>query len=132
MNEQELNKKFEEYEHKIMCLQEQLGAIEKSIQNMSFVGAGLEDLKGKVGEEILAAIGSGIYIKAKLVADNLLVDIGENTFVDKTIDETKNLIKAQQSKLKLTQDELDKELEKINTEITQLMLEYQKEQVSKN
>lgn len=132
MNEQELNQKFSEYEQRIMQLQEQLGAIEKSVLNMTSVSTGLNDLKGKVNEEILAPIGSGIYIKAKLLSDDLLVDIGEGAFVDKTISETQDLIRAQQEKLKLTQKDLDKELEKINEEITQLMVTFQKEREEQN
>lgn len=127
MNEQELNKKFSEYERKIINLQNQLSALEQSFFDLDSISNGLEELKDKVGEEILANIGRGIFVKTKLLSEDLLVDVGEGNFANKTIPQAKELISTHQQKLKESQKELDKELEKINEEITKLMNDYNQE-----
>lgn len=128
MNEQELNAKFQEYEKKILEIQEQLRSVEQALSDMSTISSGLEDLKGKKDKEIMAQIGSGIYVKAKLLSEEVIVDIGGRNFVEKTIDETKGMIKEQNDKMKEVKQDLEGELENINQEITKTMQEHQSAQ----
>lgn len=124
----ELTKKFQEFEVKIMQIQEQIQVIEQTLNDMIFISEGLEELKGKKNEEILAPIGKGIFVKAKLLSEELLVNIGNEKFVKKSIDETKDLIEKQRVKLKETRTLLDDELEGINQEITTEMIKHQEAQ----
>ena len=128
MNEQELNQKFAEYENKIRQLQEQLRAVDQAIYDMKVISSGVEDLKGKEDEEILAPIGRGIYVKTKLLSEKLTVDVGSHNFVEKTIDETKDLIKVQREKLENVRTDLESKLKAIDSEITQTMKEFQSKQ----
>lgn len=125
MNEQELNQKFMAFEQQIKQLQEQMRAVEQAIFDMQIISTGLDDLKGQVGEEMLAPIGRGIFVKAKLLSETLTVDVGAGNFVSKSIDETKAIISDQSTKLKVTQADLSIELEKINKQITTTMQEHQ-------
>ncbi len=128
MNQEELNKKFMQFEQQIKQIQEQLGAIEQAILDMSQIKMGLDEIKGKKGEEIMAPIGRGVFIKAKLLSEELTVDIGGKNFVGKSVDETKKLIEGQIEKLKGIKGELEMELEKINQEITAVMMEHEQSQ----
>jgi prefoldin alpha subunit len=123
--DEELTRKFQEFEIEIRQIQEQLQVIEQTMQDMNIISSGLEELKGKTGEEIMAPIGKGIFVKAKLLSENLTVNVGSEKFVKKSIDETKELIEKQRMKLRETKADLDQELEKINEEITQEMVKYQ-------
>lgn len=125
MDEKELNSRFQDFERQILSLQEQLRAVEQAIYDMSVISSGLEELKGKTGEEIMAQVGRGIFVKAKLVSEKILVDIGEGKLVEKTIDDTRDMILEQKEKIRKMQDELEGEMEKVNQEITKTMQEYQ-------
>ena len=127
MNQEELNQKFMVFEQQIRQIQEQLGAIEQAILDMSQIKLGLDEIKGKTGEEIMAPIGRGVYIKAKLLSEELTVDVGGKNFVGKNIEETKELINEQIEKLKEIKVQLEKELDKINDEITSVMMKHEKE-----
>jgi hypothetical protein len=72
-------------------LQQQLQAIEQGLVEMQSLNFGLDELKGKTGKEILAPIGRGIFARAKLISEDLLVDVGGKKFVTKNIVQTKKL-----------------------------------------
>lgn len=128
MNDQQLQQKFQIFEQQITQVQDQLRVIEQAMFDMNTIFAGLGELIGKKNEEIMAPIGRGIFVKAKLLEENLLVDVGGNNFVKKTIPETKELISGQIEKLKLSKKGLESQLEKINKEITTTMQTFQKNQ----
>lgn len=128
MNQEELNQKFQIFEQQIMQVQNQLRAVEQAILDMNTISTGLGELVGKKDEEIMAPIGRGIFVRAKLLEENLLVDVGAHNFVKKTIPETKELIEKQVEKLKLSKKELEKSLETINEDITKTMQEFQSKQ----
>ncbi len=127
MDEQELAEKFKVYEREIMQIQDQMNAIEKAIVDLQKLGIGLDELVGKTGEEVLAPVGKGIYLKSKILSEELTVDIGSGNFVKKTIPETKKMIEEQVKKLGAMNFELEEELKKIDKEITTTMTEQQKE-----
>lgn len=128
MDNKELEQKFKIFEQEIMQIQQQLQAIEQAIFDLSQVSSGLQELVGKTGEEIMAPIGRGIYVKANLLSEKLTVDVGGKNFVDKSIPETKKLIEDQLVKLEGMRANFEKELELINSEITKTMEEHQKAQ----
>ncbi len=122
---QDLERKFKVFERQIMQIQEQLQAVEQAVEDMNKVSKGILELEGKTGEEIFAPIGRGIYVKAKLLEENLLVDVGEKNLVNKSIKETEKIISDQRVKLEEIHEELQKELESINEELTKTFMEYQ-------
>lgn len=127
MNEKELQQKFQMFEQQIMQIQQQLQAVEGAIVELTGLKVGLDELKGKTGKEIMAPVGRGIFTKANLVSEKLLVDVGGKKFVEKSIDETKDLIQDQLGKLKEAKTELEGELKKIDKELTGSMIASQEE-----
>lgn len=128
MNQDELNQKFQIFEKQITQIQEQDRAIEQAILDLNQIGSGLDEIVGNGDSEIMAPIGRGIFVKAKLLSEKLTVDIGGGNFVTKTISETKKMIEEQSGKLKLMKKDLDKEMERINIELTKTMQEAQEVQ----
>jgi prefoldin alpha subunit len=122
---QELIFKFNLYEQQIQQLQQQLQAVEQAIVEASSLNFGLDDLKESKDKEILASIGKGMFIKSKIISDDLIVDIGGKNFVKKSIPKTQELIKEQIEKLERIKKELENQLEKISEELTQLYMEAQ-------
>ena len=128
-NSEELMQKFGIYEQQISQLQQQLEAVEQAIVDMNSLFLGLDELIGAKEKEILAPIGRGIFVKTKLISEDLIVDVGGKNFVKKNISETKELISNQIKKLEEVKEEINKNLEEINEEITEVFTKAQKEQV---
>jgi prefoldin alpha subunit len=126
--EQELARKFQIFEQQIRMLQEQLNAVEQTTIDLQTLDLGLDDLKDSENKEILAQVGRGIFVKAKVTSDDLIVDIGGKNFVTKSIENTKEVLKGQVEKLGKIKEDLEKELDKINEEITNAFLEHQEKQ----
>ncbi|HLC87423.1 MAG TPA: prefoldin subunit alpha [Candidatus Nanoarchaeia archaeon] len=131
-NQQELILKLSMLEQQIRYLQEQLQAIEQANLELNLLFVGLDDLNGKNGSEIYALYGRGIYVKAKLLSEDLLVDIGGKTFVKKNAEDCKKLIKEQLIKLDDIKNQLDSNLENVSNEISKTILESEKNERTKN
>lgn len=123
--QQDLMYKLSMYEQQIKHMQQQLQAVEQGTEEMISLNKGLEDLKSSNENEILAPIGRGIFAKAKLISKELTVDVGDKKFVKKSIPETQKIIVEQTKKLEDVKKELETGLEKINQEMTQMIMEVQ-------
>lgn len=96
-------------------LQQQLNAVEQQSMEIEFVIDALENIsKVEVGTEALVPISSGIFVKAK-IQDNkeLVVNVGSNTTVTKTVPEVQQMLKDQ-----------IKEMEKAKKELTDKFTEF--------
>jgi len=125
--QQELMFKLSMFEQQIKAVQEQLQAVEEAIVEAGSLKLSLDDLKGGKEKEIFAGIGKGIFIKAKITSENLVVDVGGKNFVKKTISETQKIIEEQVKKLEDIKEDLEKKLEEINNELTKVFMSAQKE-----
>ena len=119
--QQEIMFKLSMFEQQIQQLQQQLQAVEKGIVELDSLNLGLDELVGKEGKEIFASIGKGIFAKAKLISEDLIVDIGDKNLVKKTIPETQKLLKDQIEKLEEVKKELNKNLDVTSEELQGLI-----------
>jgi prefoldin alpha subunit len=124
--QQELMFKFNMFEQQIRQLQEQMQAVEQVCIELQSLSFSLDDIKGSEGKEIVAHIGRGIHARAKLLSEDLLVDIGGGNIVKKDVDGAKELIKGQVKKLEDIKLDLDKAMQSINEELTKIFLEAQR------
>lgn len=123
--EEELMIKFSMFEQQIRQIQQQREVIEKNIVEMASLNFGLDEFKGANGREVLSQVGKNIFVRTKLISEDLIVDIGNGNFVKKDIGDTKKLIGEQTKKLEKIRDELNSVLESINQEMTDLILQAQ-------
>ncbi len=121
LNEQELLFKFSMFERQINELQQQIASVERGILDLNSLDYGLNELVGSTGKEIFAPLGKGIFVKTKLISEELNVDIGNGNFVKKSIPETKELLGEQIIKLKQVKEELESNLEELGKDITKMM-----------
>ena len=119
--QQEIMFKLSMFEQQIQQLQQQLQAVEKGIVELNSLNLGLDELVGKEGKEIFASIGKGIFAKAKLISEDLIVDVGDKNLVKKTIPETQKLVKNQIEKLEEVKKELNKNLDVTSEELRGLI-----------
>jgi len=131
-NEQEILYKFSMFERQIQELQQQIEAVERGIVDLNSLNFGLDELVGGKDKEMFAPLGKGIFVKAKLISEELNVDVGNGNFVKKSIPETKELIEEQIKKLGQIKEELEHNLEQLGGELTAMMNEIQTRQHSHN
>ena len=125
--QQELIFMLSMFEQQINQIQEQIGAVEKGINDLGSLNFGLDELREGTGKEILAPLGRGVFVNATLASESLTVDIGGKNFVKKSIPETKEIIEEQIKKLISVKKELNENLGKMSEEMTEALKEFQKE-----
>ncbi len=118
---QEILFKLSLFEQQINQLQQQLQSVERGIIDLSSLELELDDLKGSNGKEILAPVGRGIFAKAKLLSEDLIMDVGGKNFVKKTIPETQDIIKGQIKKLEQIKSQLQENSDEISREAEKLI-----------
>ena len=125
MEQQEIIFRLSMMEQQMQQLQQQFEAVEKGITELESLNLGLDDMNGSEGKEILAQVGKGIYVKAKIISEKLTVNVGENNFVGRSIQETKEMILGQIKKLKDVRIELENNIDSINSEFAEVVREYE-------
>lgn len=125
MEQQEIIFRLSMMEQQISQMREQLQAVESGIAELDKLGTGLNEIPKSVGKEILAQIGKGIYAKAKITSDELMVNIGDGNFVNRSAKDTKELIDKQSEKLRGIGAELEDNLEKASADFRRMIEEYQ-------
>ena len=120
-NQQEIIFKLSMFEQQMQQLQQQIQAVEQSIVELQGLSEGLNEFKNSEGKEVMAQIGRGIFITSKIISKDLLVDIGGQNFVNKTIPETQELINEQIGKLKEARTSLNNSIEEVSHEAEKLV-----------
>lgn len=118
-----IDETLKRFETEISYVDAQLKAVENGIGEMNELSKGLDGLVDSTGKEILSPVGRGIFIKSKVLSEELLVDIGEKKFIKRSIPETKKIIESQVDKLNKLQEHLVGEMKRIDKELTLAMEE---------
>ena len=126
MENQEILFRLSMFEQQLQQLQQQLQAVGRGIAELESLHLGLDEISGSIDKEVFAQIGKGIYVKAKIVSEELNVNIGDNNFVNKSIPQTKELIEEQINRLRDAEIELEKNIEITNNEFLEMIEEYKK------
>jgi len=127
MTQEELIYKLSVLQQQAQQIDQQLQIIGQNINDLSSLKLNLESLKGSKGKEILAMIGRGIFVKSKILSEDLTVDIGGKNFVKKNIPETQKLIQKQIEKMSDVKHQLVDEMEKINIQLQDVVKDIEKE-----
>jgi prefoldin alpha subunit len=129
------------YEQTAETIQSRINMVNAVITDLTYANIALEGLeKEKENSELLVPIGSNSYIKAKLEnPDKIIVGIGAGVSVEKTLQETKDIVKNRQENLEKTRLSLQQQLgqvaEKINEDrekFESLMTRLREEKTPKN
>ena len=90
------------------ALQSRINMTNTVMTDLTYSNMTLEGLeKNKIGSELLVPIGGGSYIKAKIHdLDNVIVGIGGGVSVEKTLQETKEVVKKRLESLEKTRSSL--------------------------
>jgi len=123
------------------AIQSRLNMINAVIADLTYADTALNGLeKEKENAELLVPIGGSSYVKAKLTnVDKLVVGVGAGVSVEKTLPETKDIIKARLGDLEKSrfslQQQFSQVVEKINegrSKFEKLVAEMREEKASAN
>jgi|TARA_B100000315_G_C14422133_1_gene516067 prefoldin alpha subunit len=126
-NQQEILYKLSLIEQQMQGLHQQLHAVEKGIVELGTLNVGLEEFENPIGKEIIAPLGKGIFTKAKIISEDLIVDIGNKNLIKKSSKETQELIEKQIGNLEGAKEELNKNLEATSKEAEEVIKNFKKE-----
>ena len=103
-------------------LQKNIQAIDEQVMEVVSVVQALNDLKKvKAGTQALVPISPGIFVNAELKDnDELLINVGANVTVKKSVEETKQMLDSRMVELKNQKQEFLKELEELGTRAQEL------------
>lgn len=114
------------FEEEINKLEQQMQLIEQQVLEMQSLASGLKELEKSKEKQIWANLGKNIFMKAEILDKNLLVDIGNRTFVKKSIAETLKLIEEQLIKLVEAKNKVVGKLQEIQQHMEEVIMEAQK------
>jgi len=123
-NQQEIIARLGMIEQHMQGLQEQLSSVDKGVMELNQLKFGLDELKGSEGKEIVASIGKGIFVKTKLLSEDLIVDIGNKKLVKKNIEDTQKLIEKQVVNLEEAKKEINNNLDLVSKEAEKLIKDF--------
>ena len=128
INEEDIQQKYTEFQ----ALQQQIEQVNQHLELLTHqnaeidisIGALQELEKTKVGNEILAPIANGIFLKAEL-KDNqkLIVNVGSDITVEKSVPEVVKLLDEQKVVGNKRMVELDLMLQKLTSQAMKLYAE---------
>jgi prefoldin alpha subunit len=107
-------------------LNKQVELIEQNIAEMQELRESLIEIENKDNKEILANLGKKIYIPVEIKDKNLIVEVGNKTFVKKTIPETREIINKQIERLVIGKSQIAERLEALQKDMEKTIEDIQK------
>ena len=105
-------------------LQEKIIEVTNDLKDLNQLNEKLENFSTiNQGDEILVPLGSNIFSKATLKSNELIVNIGTNVLVNKTVDEVKEVIDKQISTISEFLMSLEKNSSEIGSKLLQAQLQ---------
>jgi len=126
MPKEEVLFKLAVFEQEINKLEQQMQLIEQQVLEMQSLYSGLKELEKSKEKQMWANLGKNIFIKTEILDKNLLVDIGNRTFVKKNITETLKLIEEQLIKLIEVKNKVMGKLQEIQQQMEEVIMEAQR------
>ena len=118
MQFQAIQQQLEKINEHLEMLTQQSGEVEISINAIKEIG------KTEINNDILAPIANGIFIKAKLLDNKkLVVNVGSDTTVEKTVDEVVKLLEEQQKQVNKGMVEADSAMQELSSQAMKMYQE---------
>ena len=129
-NKEDLKDKYMEFQmlmQQLQQLQQNITSLEKHVVDLRSLDNNLDVvLNSKTGSETLVPLGSGIFLKGILKeTDNVVMNIGANACVEKTIDEAKETINKQLEEVSSVLERMQEEDVRLGVRIQELQTEFQ-------
>ena len=98
-------------QREIQHVENEIIALEKRKIELDIVLASIDEILKQKGDETLVPIGSGVFVKGKLVNKNkVFVNVGADVVIEKNVEEAKKIINAQRDEISKLQELLENNL----------------------
>lgn len=108
---------FQVMQQEFEQLNQQSEMIEQNIKDMSELKESVEELHKKTTTEMLVNIGKKIYVPVEIKSKELVMEVGNNTFVKKDCMDVISLIDEQIGKLIVARGQMSERMQEIEQEL---------------
>ena len=126
MDQQDIMK-IQMMEQEVNQLNEQLKIVEQNVGEMNSLKDSLSEIEGE--NNMLANLGKKIYVPVEIKDKKLIVDIGNNVLIKKSIPDTMELVEKQTGGLIEVQGQIMERLKLLEGEMGELIKAIQEEQM---
>ncbi len=123
---QRKHKELQELEAYLQRLNNQLESLQEKSNEIANVKDALEEVKKiESGRETLVTLSNGIFLKGEIKeTDKVLVNVGADVVVEKTIEEAKELVEEQEKEIESYKSELIKAISETDNRCYRLEREF--------
>lgn len=115
------------YQQQVQVMQQQLSTLQMNIVEIVGCIETLKGLKNVKNKDVFLPIGSGAYVKAKIIdEERILLDIGAGMIAEKAIEESIELLEKKKKNVEKLRDELQQNIKAIGEHIHKLDAEAKK------
>lgn len=107
--------------------QEQMQLLDQQIVEIQSIQSSLNEIEESKEKVIYANLGKNIFIKTEISDKNLLVDVGNRTFVKKDVAGTMKVIDEQLAKIAEAKGKIVEKLQEIQEQMQKIIEEAEKE-----
>ncbi len=111
--------------------QEQMQMLDQQIEEIQSIQRSLNEIDKSKENTIYANLGKNIFIKTQITGKDLLVDVGNKTFVKKDIPETMKVIEDQITKIIEAKGKIVTKLQEIQENMQKIVEQAEKENEKK-
>jgi len=107
--------------------QEQMQMLDQQVAEIMAIQDSLHELDKSKEKTIYANLGKNIFIKTEITDKNLLVDVGNRTFLKKNIPDTLKVIEEQLSKITDAKSQIIGRLQELQQQMEAIVEQAEKE-----
>jgi len=107
--------------------QEQMQMLDQQASEIMAIQDSLHELDKSKEKTIYANIGKNIFVKTEIIDKNLLVDVGNKTFLKKNIPDTLKVVEEQLSKIAEAKNKIIERLQELQQQMEAIVEQAEKE-----
>ncbi|OGJ16080.1 prefoldin subunit alpha [Candidatus Pacearchaeota archaeon RBG_13_36_9] len=107
--------------------QEQMQMLDQQVNEIQAIQDSLNELDKSKEKTIYANIGKNIFVKTEVTDKNLLVDVGNRTFLKKSIPDTLKIVEEQLSKIAEAKGKIIERLQELQEQMQAIVEQAEKE-----
>jgi len=112
---------FQMTEQEMNQLNSQAELIDQNIKEINELKDSLSELDKENTKEILVNIGKKIYLPVEIKKKELVVEVGNKCYVNKSIDDTLNIVDEQLGKLVIAKTQISERLQELEEDIGKMI-----------
>ncbi|MCD7781585.1 MAG: prefoldin subunit alpha [Methanosphaera sp.] len=123
---QELTAELNQLQQQGETISQQIEQLNVSLTDINNARDAVKAIKGSVGKETLVPIGAGCFVKTELKSEDVIVGVGSDVAITRSIDETTETLSKDKEEVEKLINQLTETLQTITDQIAQKRPEAEK------